>query len=152
MQLKFAGSEPSSFGLFFVWSDGNVLPVHVTGNMPEGVRVKEPGVERCFDTLYDLLGYYKKWLASPFQANLAKESWFYGDISEDEVEKTQLRGARVGTFLFRYGRQPNLFWCSYVSLDGNIVHTQIRCDPVGSLPQEHKVRCLLATHLLLSLP
>lgn len=136
--VRFAGSDPSAFGLFFVWTDGKVLPIFVPGVYGEGLKVREPGEERAFETLYDLLDYYRRWLSVPFTASLQRESWFHGAFSKEDAETNLMERLKVGTYLIRYGATNNDFICSYVAPDDSIVHTELRIASFGVLPQEQK--------------
>jgi hypothetical protein len=137
--VRFSRSKPGSFALSFVWTNGDVLPVLINGCMPEGLKIKEQGdVERKFDSLYEVLDYYKKWLLIPFSGQLSKEAWFHGDVSLEETEEL-LAAQKPGTFLIRFGDSDGSYWCSYVTRSGSIDHVEIRSDSSGfSLPQEQK--------------
>jgi hypothetical protein len=59
----------------------------IDSELPKGVKIKEQGgTERRFRDLWELMENYREHLTTPYDDPLPDESWFQGDLVQDEAD------------------------------------------------------------------
>lgn len=143
---------PGSFALCFVMPRNKVVQIPIMNNQPSGYKIKVrncfPSLEygnapkendgqddadnyATFERLHDIVTKYDRILREPFLSTIAKEPWFYGDLTATETVGL-LTGQPVGTFLLRFSAQhPHCLSAAYVDASGDITHALITKSTLG---------------------
>lgn len=124
--IRFSKSKPGSFAIAYVDSQNKNSITHTLINCcpPSGFKIEEAynsnARGRLFVTLNEVVQFYGYILKSPFRSDLAKQSWFHGDLSSQEAEEILAKEAE-GVFLFRFSSKPGFLAVSYMK-NGEVKH------------------------------
>eukprot|EP01117_Protostelium_nocturnum_P004468 TRINITY_DN1609_c0_g1_i1.p1 TRINITY_DN1609_c0_g1~~TRINITY_DN1609_c0_g1_i1.p1 ORF type:complete len:526 (-),score=149.64 TRINITY_DN1609_c0_g1_i1:77-1654(-) len=119
--IRFSSSQPGSFALGFNYN-GNVSKILIKAAKPSGFLVKDQDSEdgRHFNSIFDLVDYYRLYLVKSYVNFLPLESYFEGDMSSSEATEA-LSGSPIGTFLVRFSSNyPGSYAVSYVPPDSSV--------------------------------
>eukprot|EP00029_Vermamoeba_vermiformis_P002196 TRINITY_DN1257_c0_g1_i1.p1 TRINITY_DN1257_c0_g1~~TRINITY_DN1257_c0_g1_i1.p1 ORF type:complete len:1506 (+),score=435.23 TRINITY_DN1257_c0_g1_i1:22-4518(+) len=126
--IRFSRSQMGSFALAFVDGTRRINHTLIHFCPPNGYSINENDAQgesnRVFNNLESLIRHYNYILKNPFNSTITRESWFHGDVNNDEAADL-LKSKPEGTFLFRFSSRKGYLTVSFIA-DGQLQHTLIQ--------------------------
>jgi hypothetical protein len=126
--IRFSRSQMGSFALAFVDGTRRINHTLIHFCPPNGYSINENDAQgesnRVFNNLEALIRHYNYILKNPFNSTITRESWFHGDVNNDEAADL-LKSKPEGTFLFRFSSRKGYLTVSFIA-EGQLQHTLIQ--------------------------